>query len=98
VGVVSCDLAFCLFNSLLMSATGFSDLPKSLAFAVLMVFFGSPERLPGRGDGGFVLLLTAEHTAEPSYRLGFKIAPLRGWIGGCKFTQVKGWHGDTAPE
>jgi hypothetical protein len=98
MGIVSRDLAFCLFNFLLVSVTGFSDLPAPSVFAALMVFFGSSELLPGHLEGVVVVLLTAEYTAEPSYRFRFEVGPPGSRIGDCEFAQVKWWHSNTAPE
>ena len=63
-----------------------------------MVFLGLPKLLPGRIDRSLVLLLTTEHTAEPSYRLGFEVSPLRSWNRNGKLTQVQRRHSNTAPE
>ena len=81
-----------------MSAACFIDLLASLVFAESVVLLGPSERQRGRIDGSFVLLLTAEHTAQPSRGLGFKVRPLRTRKGHCKFTEVKGWHINAAPE
>ena len=75
-----------------MSPTRFSDLPLSLAFAALVVFLGLPESLPGRFDSSLILLLTAEHAAQPSHGLWFKVRPLRSWEGCSKLTEVKRRH------
>ena len=68
-----------------MSAVCLSDLLTSLVFAALVILFSTPERLRRRLDGSFVLLLTAENTAQPSHRLRFKVRPLRSREGHCKF-------------
>jgi hypothetical protein len=96
--IVGRDLAFCPLNPPLISPACLGHLLGSLVFAAPMVFFSPAERLSGRIDRSLVMLLAAEHTAEPSHGLGLEVRLFRGRKRNGKFAQVQGRHGNTAPQ
>jgi hypothetical protein len=96
--IVGRDLAFCFLRPPLISAACLGHLLGSLVFAAPMVFFGPAKVLPGRIDRSLILLLPAEHAAEPSHRLGLEVSPLRSRNRKGKLPQVQGRHGNAAPE